>query len=608
MKGMITLKKLTSLLLAILMLCGIAVSAGSLSTVGTPPSPPYPLRDKGDIEQKRGVYYEIFVRSFADSDGDGVGDFNGVTAKLDYLKDLGVEGIWLMPINESNSYHGYDVTDYYAVNSDYGTEADFKKMLDEAEKRGIKVIMDFVINHTSSQHPWFTASRNVNSPYRDYYTWVSQSDPDYDPSDTSAWGSRVWQRSGSYYYYGMFSSGMPDLNYENPKVREEVIAAAKKWLEFGVDGFRLDAAMHVYGDNEYKHLTESQTFKNLEWWNEFAIACEEVNPDVYLVGEAWQGSEALAEYAQPFDTKFDFAFQENLTDAVQRESANVNNSQSLAEFLQNVQEQHYAAANSKYLDGVFGSNHDQNRIMSVAKNEQQAKMIASIYLTLDGNPYIYYGEEIGMKGVKPDERIREPFKWTADGSGMDTDWQNASSNRNTVPLSEQINDPGSMYSFYKELIAVRQNSTALTYGKFEAVDTGRKAVMGYTRTSEDESVLVLHNFSGSSITIELAAANGAEILMSDSGKSTVSGSSVTLDGYSSLILKTSDEPLKLGDATGDGKINLQDALEMQKHMASMLVLKGKFFTAADVNKNGKVELVDVLSVQKYLAGVTAEVE
>lgn len=235
-------------------------------------------------------------------------------------------------------------------------------------------------------------------------------------------------------------------------------------------------------------------------------------------------------------------------------------------------------------------------------------MIASIYLTLDGNPYIYYGEEIGMKGVKPDERIREPFKWTADGSGMDTDWESASSNRSTVPLSEQINNPDSMYSFYKELIAVRQNSTALTYGKFESVDTGRKTVMGYMRTSEDESVLVLHNFSGSSITFDLAAANGAQTLMSDSGKSGVSGSSVTLDGYSSLILKTSDEPLKLGDATGDGKINLQDVLEMQKHMAGMLVLKGKFFTAADVNGNGKIELVDVLSVQKYLAGVTAEVE
>jgi len=607
MKGMIALKKLTSLLLAVLMLCGIVVSAGSLTADESRAAAGYPLRNKTDMEQKRGVYYEIFVRSFADSDGDGVGDFNGVTAKLDYLKDLGVEGIWLMPVNESNSYHGYDVTDYYTVNSDYGTEADFKNMLTEAHKRGIKVIMDFVINHTSSQHPWFTASKNVNSPYRDYYTWVSPSDPDYNPSDTSAWGSRVWQRSGNYYYYGMFSSGMPDLNYENPKVREEVKAAAKKWLEFGIDGFRLDAAMHIYGDNEYKHITESQTYKNLEWWNEFAIACEEINPDVYLVGEAWQGSEALAEYAQPFDTKFDFAFQENLTDAVQRESANVNNSQSLAEFLQNVQEQHYAA-DSKYLDGVFGSNHDQNRIMSVAKNEQQAKMIASIYLTLDGNPYIYYGEEIGMKGVKPDERIREPFKWTADGSGMDTDWESASSNRSTVPLSEQINNPDSMYSFYKELIAVRQNSTALTYGKFESVDTGRKTVMGYMRTSEDESVLVLHNFSGSSITFDLAAANGAQTLMSDSGKSGVSGSSVTLDGYSSLILKTSDEPLKLGDATGDGKINLQDVLEMQKHMAGMLVLKGKFFTAADVNGNGKIELVDVLSVQKYLAGVTAEVE
>ena len=173
---MIALKKLTSLLLAVLMLCGIVVSAGSLTADESRAAAGYPLRNKTDMEQKRGVYYEIFVRSFADSDGDGVGDFNGVTAKLDYLKDLGVEGIWLMPVNESNSYHGYDVTDYYTVNSDYGTEADFKNMLTEAHKRGIKVIMDFVINHTSSQHPWFTASKNVNSPYRDYYCLLYTSD------------------------------------------------------------------------------------------------------------------------------------------------------------------------------------------------------------------------------------------------------------------------------------------------------------------------------------------------------------------------------------------------------------------------------------------------
>lgn len=307
------MKKLTALLLACILLCGIAVTATAES--------PYPLRQKTDMEEKRGVYYEIFVRSFADSDGDGVGDFNGVTAKLDYLKDLGIEGIWLMPINASDSYHGYDVTDYYTVNEDYGTEADFQTLLDEAHKRGIKIIMDFVINHTSSNHPWFRSSRNVDSEYRDYYTWVSSSDPDYDPSDRSDWGSNVWQRgSGGYYYYGMFSSGMPDLNYENPKVRQEVISAAQKWLEMGVDGFRLDAAMHIYGNHEQKHITQTNLYKNLEWWNEFAIACEEVNPDVYLVGEAWKDDEALAEYAQPFDTKFNFAFEENMIDRVTSET------------------------------------------------------------------------------------------------------------------------------------------------------------------------------------------------------------------------------------------------------------------------------------------------
>ena len=206
---------------------------------------PLELRNKSDETKKEGIYYEIFVRAFADSDGNGVGDFNGVTSKLDYLKELGVTGIWLMPINKTNSYHGYDVVDYYAVNDLYGTEEDFKNLLDEAHKRGIKVIMDLVINHTSIMNPWFLqATSGLDNKYVDYYRIVSKDNKaSYSAGDTSPWGSNVWNglETSKNAYYAIFYDGMPDLNYNNPEVREEIKKIAKKWLDLGVDGYRLDA-------------------------------------------------------------------------------------------------------------------------------------------------------------------------------------------------------------------------------------------------------------------------------------------------------------------------------------------------------------------------------
>lgn len=555
---MIDLKKISRLVLTLVLFTGMIMlvacrsdndvpNSGDTAGTGTPATSgaeqskepavadSYSLRNKSDMDAKRGVYYEIFVRAFADSDGDGIGDFNGVTAKLDYLADLGVEGIWLMPINASPSYHGYDVTDYYTVNPEYGTEEDFKNMLKEAHNRGIKVIIDFVINHTSDSHPWFESAKDENSEYRDYYTWVSEDDEAYNPSDISPWDSNVWHSHGDRYYYALFWSGMPDLNYENENVRKEIKQAAKKWLEMGVDGFRLDAAMHIYGDNEHKGL--NQLSKNLEWWNEFAIACEEVNPNVYLVGEAWQNSEALAEYAQPFDTKFNFGFEEILMQSIVIETTNYNG-KNLSEYLQEVLDAHYTA-DKNYIDGVFGTNHDQNRIISQVNNVDKAKLVANIYLTLDGNPYIYYGEELGMHGAKPDETIRLPFLWSSDKSDMDTSWYDNSLNINTAPLSEQQKDKNSMYNYYKELIALRKASTALSSGEYNSVtlDLEGDAAMAYSRTSKDETVYVIHNFSNESLETEFPDADGGEVIFSSNDTTKLEGNKVTLDGYSSIMIK-----------------------------------------------------------------------
>lgn len=523
-------------------------------------------RNKSDMSGKQGIYYEIFVRSFADSDGDGIGDFNGIRQKLDYLAELGIEGIWLMPINASSSYHGYDITDYMALNPDYGTEEDLSNLISEAHAKGIKVIMDFPINHTSSEHPWFAAaSSDENSEYRNYYRWVNENDSvDFSKNDESDWGSVVWHRVGDSYYYGMFGEDMPDLNYNNPKVREEIKSAAGKWLEMGIDGFRLDAAMHIYGNNEFKQ-EENPTESTLQWWNEFAVYCENINPNVYLVGEAWRNEEVLEEYVQPFDTKFNFAFEEKLMEAVINETAvtpdtetqkstsdtatETSQKENISQVLQNILDK-YASVDSDYLDGIFGTNHDQNRIMSQVEEESKARLVANIYLTLPGNPYIYYGEELGMLGSKPDEMIRTPFKWSEGGAGesFNTTWISDNQNTETPSLDEQINDETSMYHFYKNLIAVRKSNRALLDGKYTAVDLKNNVLMGYKRESGEQKLLVIHNLSDDEQTIDLAEYSVKGVVyyscptgISGSGQDNIEeeikGGKISLSGETSVILE-----------------------------------------------------------------------
>lgn len=501
------------------------------------------FRNKGDMSKKQGVYYEIFVRSFADSDGDGIGDFNGVTAKLDYLQELGVDGIWLMPINESPSYHGYDVTDYNSLNEDYGTEADFENLIAEAHERDIKIIMDFVINHTSSEHPWFqSAISDVNSQYRNYYRWVNKNDTtDYSLSDQSSWNSQVWHKSGNYYYYGIFSEDMPDLNYNNEMVREEIKTAAKKWLMLGVDGFRLDAAMHIYGDNEFKQQ-EDQLSSNLQWWNEFALFCESINPEVYLVGEAWENEKVLAEYAQPFDTKFNFTFAQDMMDAIINESSQkTSTGKELAKTMEDILQQ-YKEQDEKYIDGIFATNHDQERIMSQVGSVEKAKLAASIYLTLPGNPFIYYGEEIGMCGKKPDENIREPFKWSQDRSDMDTTWEAASSNQGTLSLQElQGDSTNNIYRHYKELIAFRKEHFVLADGEFQAIETGKESIVAYDRKNEEEELIVIHNLSKKEAEIQNDILKKGTILYDNSLESKegnqVQEGNIIVEPYTTIMIK-----------------------------------------------------------------------
>ncbi|MBI1795315.1 MAG: alpha-amylase [Chloroflexi bacterium] len=436
------------------------------------------------------VFYEIFVRSFNDSNGDGIGDFNGITQKLNYLQNLGVTGLWLMPINPSPSYHGYDVTDYYNANPQYGTMDDFKNLLREAHKRGIKIIIDLVINHTSDQHPWFkSAKKDPNSPYRDWYIW-SLTDPKY----VGPWGERVWHPSPTGYYYGIFESSMPDLNYNNPAVTQEIERVIKFWLtDVGIDGFRMDAIKHLVEEGVKQQNTEST---HLWLKNNFYPTYKAANPNALAVGELSGDSiNIIARYVQgkQFDLAFNFPLAISFLDAASTGGP------FLAIDTLNLSEK--VLPDRQY--ATFLTNHDQNRVMSVLNGDaNKAKVAAALLLTSPGTPFIYYGEEIGQQGKKPDEDIRLPMQWSADANaGFTTGrpWRAPFANYQTANVAAQQNDPNSLLSLYKSLIRLRADHSALRTGGILLPDTASTGLFASLRFNDQEAVLVLVNLSDISL-------------------------------------------------------------------------------------------------------------
>ncbi|MBE2223280.1 MAG: DUF3459 domain-containing protein [Anaerolineae bacterium] len=427
------------------------------------------------------VFYEVFVRSFADSDGDGVGDINGLIEKLDYLNDgdpntdddLGVTGIWLMPIMQSPSYHGYDVVDYYQVDDEYGSNEDFKRLVDEANDRGIRVIVDLVMNHTSDQHPWFQESRDPASEKRDWYVW--QDEPTSD--------GNYWHQDNDAYYYGYFWGGMPDLNYENPEVTAVMQEIIRFWLDdMGADGFRLDAIKHLIEDGR---IIENTPATHTWLKQDFYPYVKGVNPEAVTVGEVWSTSDDIVPY---IGDEVDLAFEFTLADAI-LESA-VSERKVHVERAQETVAEIYPAG--QY--ATFLANHDQNRTRSRLINDEQAKTAATLQLTLPGVPFIYYGEEIGMQGEKPDENIRRPMQWTADG-GFSTNepWQPYFEDYPERHVAAQAADPGSLLNHYQSLIALRNSYPALRSGSWTAVATDNPSLYAFLRADGAETILVLVN-------------------------------------------------------------------------------------------------------------------
>ena len=483
-----------------------------------------------------GVWYEIFVRSWYDTNNDGIGDLNGITEKLDYLKSLGISGIWLMPINPSPSYHGYDVTDYYAINPQFGNMADFERMVSEAHKRGIKVIIDLVINHTSSSHPWFKAAANPNDPHHDWYRWAK---PGTDLSAISATGGPAWHARAQQHYEGTFTGEMPDLDYDTPAVRREMIKVGQFWLKKGVDGFRLDAAQHIYFDFAGQKNDATVLQKNLTWWSEFRQGMDAVNPQAYIVGEVTRDSaDALAPWFKPLSAVFDFPLASQLIASVKSEDAT-----GLTTMLLGTDALLATSAGHHGVDAPFLSNHDQNRVMSqLDGNAAHMRVAAAMLLTLPGHPFVYYGEELGMRGVKPDPDLREPMRWErSDRATGETTWKASTTHDGAeVSVQAELADQDSLLQRYLSLIHWRSEISALRDGAIAAYPIADAHVAAWRLDDAKSHVLIVHNLSGQTraVALDVAGAPAFTTLAEQtSSGATLLGRQLTLPPYASVILR-----------------------------------------------------------------------
>ncbi len=499
--------------------CACARSGGGLgadaSAAADAPSPPAPLDvdlGAGDPEvgasdelppctlperaagrwYDEAIGYEIFVRSFQDSDGDGVGDLAGATERLGYLKDLGVDLLWLMPITESPSYHGYDVTDYRAVDAEYGTDADLETFLAEAHSRGIRVLVDLVVNHSSKQHPWFVdAMSGADATYRDYYVW-SDAWLDWD----RPWGpGPTWHFTESGFYYALFWDGMPDLNFGAAAVRDEVTSIAMHWLDRGVDGFRLDAARYLFESGP--DAGQADTPETHAYWAQLAAAVSgHGEGDALLLGEVWTESDTIATYfgaeeAPELGMAFDFDAAFGAVDGVIQGSEATARIPLCARI--DAWPTHGAA-------GTFLTNHDIVRLGSRLGviGEPGLRLAAALLLTLPGTPWIYYGQELGMlNGATPgDEAKRLPMQWDdSDHAGFTTGepWAPPRSTALADSVAGQLAEPQSLLAWYRDLIALRRSRPALSRGsmaRLQGAGTAGKPLAVRRRAGDDDLLLV----------------------------------------------------------------------------------------------------------------------
>jgi len=465
-------------------LLGVAAAQERTDSLDSPIAAP-PVRFERPVAE--GVWYEIFVRSFHDSDGDGIGDLAGVTLRLPYLDELGVDGIWLTPIHPASSYHGYDVTDYTAVAPEVGDLADLDALVAAAHARGIRVILDLVPNHTSRDHPWFQAALAGDRAARERYVW-REDDPGW-----VGLGGPAWHPAGDAVYLGLFWSGMPDLNHDDPWVRDELKRIMRFWLERGVDGFRVDAIQHIV---ESEDGIIAGTPGTLAWVREMQGWLRSVAPHAFWLGETYAlSAPAVAAYHRDgdLDMSLDYPLWAALFDALSQRSAGP---------LETALEQNASLYPAHARRAVFSANHDQIRPASalgvLRRDEARLKLVAGLLTTLPGTPLLYYGQEIGLPNGPGDrdEQKRTPMTWTAaPGRGFSDGepWIAFSSDDPAVSVEAQRADPESLWSTYRTLLAVRRGLPALTRGTTSLLRPEAPQLLAFVRQDGAVRVLVVAN-------------------------------------------------------------------------------------------------------------------
>ncbi len=465
------MKRITGLLLALVLVLGMGAAA------------------RAEVPAASGVAYEIFVGSFADSDGDGIGDLRGIERKLDYIASLGVDMIWLTPIHPSPSYHHYDVTDYYSVAPEFGTMADFDGLVSACAERGIGVILDLVVNHTSSEHPWFLAACAALGSGDDSLTgWYNftQGAGEHDVPGMQGW-----------FYEGRFGYHMPDLNLDSDAVRDEIAKIIAFWQGHGVSGFRLDATTSYYtgapdGNAGFvRFITETARAND---------------PDCYVVGECWADEQTiLGLYGSGIPSLFNFPAADVNGLLVQ---AALNGRGAAVARRMAAWNESLRAVSPASQDAPFLTNHDMARARGMLRSDDAAmRTAAMLYLLLPGRPFVYYGEELGMSGSGRDENKRLPMLWSAaEGSAnclppADADQKQ----RLKAGVAEQEGDGDSLLNWYRRLIALRALAPELARGSMAALDAGSDALCAFTVTDGTTVAVLINASSGETAAVDPAA-------------------------------------------------------------------------------------------------------
>lgn len=502
---------------------------------------------------KKATAYQIYPRSFMDSNGDGIGDLKGVTQKLDYLVDLGIDVIWICPMYKSpNDDNGYDISDYQDIMDEFGTMADFDELLEEVHKRGMKLILDLVINHTSDEHPWFIESRSSrDNPKRDWYIWRDGVDWKEPNNWESIFSGPAWKfddKTGQYFMH-IFSTRQPDLNWENPEVREALYDTVNWWLDKGIDGYRVDAISHIKKEPGLPNMPNPYNLNvvscfdymmNVDGIDTFLTEFAEKtikNYDVMTVGEAnGVGLEEADKWVGDKEGYFNMIFQFEHLGLWDRGHDNTVDVVGLKKSLNKWQN----GLEGRGWNALFLENHDQPRSVSTWGNDERywkesAKMLGALYFLMKGTPFIYQGQEIGMTNVsfpyiedyndvgminfyrieiekgRPHHEImdiiqkrgrdnsRTPMQWNSDKNGgfttSDQTWLGVNPNYSTINVEQQKTDTDSIYHFYKQMIALRKEHNIFTSGVFDLLLPDHSSLFVYTRTLGDEKAVIMCNFS-----------------------------------------------------------------------------------------------------------------